>query len=85
LCLSTCWQAGKGTNRDRQWIEAPSHLDADQGSQGLPEPEQRTSNPVNPVRKKGVIVKLKDQKVVIIGGSSGIGLATARAALDEGA
>ena len=30
-------------------------------------------------------MKLKDQKVVIIGGSSGIGLATARAALEEGA
>jgi NAD(P)-dependent dehydrogenase (short-subunit alcohol dehydrogenase family) len=30
-------------------------------------------------------LKLQDQKVVIIGGSSGIGLATARAALDEGA
>ena len=30
-------------------------------------------------------MKLQNQKVVIIGGSSGIGLATARAALDEGA
>lgn len=30
-------------------------------------------------------MKLKDHKVVIIGGSSGIGLATARAALEEGA
>lgn len=30
-------------------------------------------------------MKLQNQKVVIIGGSSGIGLATARAAIDEGA
>ncbi|MBI4764022.1 MAG: SDR family NAD(P)-dependent oxidoreductase [Deltaproteobacteria bacterium] len=31
------------------------------------------------------MLKLRDQKIVIIGGSSGIGLATARAALEEGA